>query len=293
MVPARNWHGSPSEAEDGESALTGSRNSPTAAGAANSGRIPGLCLGPLSRASCTAHAPAYNSEMFAWSSAAEAMAVFAVSYSASFRFLASAYLLGSVPFALLLGLWRGVDIRTAGSRNIGATNLSRIAGRRWGMAAFVLDFLKGLLPVLLVRWMAAPWPAVDGALSDSSGPRIEHVQMACALSAILGHIFPIYLRFRGGKGVATSFGAITGLSWMAALIAGIVWGAVYAVTRTVSIASLVAAIAFPVATFVIHRAAPADVAVPLDILTVAVAALIFIRHHSNIRRLLTGREHRF
>jgi len=257
------------------------------------------------RATCEGRSSAYNglrragddairllpSGVFARSSATRA--VFDVSFAASFLFCLGAYLLGSVPFALLLGFWRGVDIRAAGSRNIGATNLARTAGRRWGIAAFVLDFLKGVLPVLSVAWTASGRPAIVGAVPESGGPRIEHVQMACALSAILGHILPIYLRFRGGKGVATSFGAISGLSWMAALIAGTVWGAVYLATRTVSIASLIAALVFPAATFFIHRSSPPDVAIPLDLLTVAVAAIILIRHHSNIRRLLSGREHRF
>jgi acyl phosphate:glycerol-3-phosphate acyltransferase len=198
---------------------------------------------------------------------------------------AAAYLLGSVPFALLLGRLKGVDIRTLGSGNIGATNLSRALGRRWGIAAFVLDFLKGLLPVLAAGWIARPG-APEGILAD-------HARMACGLAAIMGHIFPLWLRFRGGKGVATSFGALAGLAWPAALTAGALWLALYGITRTVSIASLAAALVFPVAVIFLFRSHPAEVSVPMGALSVLVAGLILVRHRSNIRRLLTREENRF
>src|SRR5215510_2681621 len=139
--------------------------------------------------------------------------------------LLGSYLLGAVPFALLIGLAKGVDIRKSGSGNVGATNLSRALGRSWGISAFALDFLKGLLPVLAVGWAGGgrPW----------AGLAEPHVRMAAGAIAILGHVFPVYLRFRGGKGVATSFGALTGLAFWAALAAGAVWLLVYVATRTV------------------------------------------------------------
>jgi glycerol-3-phosphate acyltransferase PlsY len=210
----------------------------------------------------------------------------AVRPQAALALAAMAYLLGSVPFAYLLGRARGVDIRKLGSGNVGATNLGRVLGRRWGILAFILDFLKGLLPVAAANLAAAPASAGAGVL-------LFHAQMACALAAVLGHVFPIYLRFRGGKGVATSFGAVTGLSWLAALLAGAVWLLVFLATRTVSLASIAAAFTFPIATIIIFWSAPPSVAVPMGCLAAGVGALIVARHGSNIRRLLAGRENRF
>src|SRR5262249_2583059 len=140
---------------------------------------------------------------------------------------AAAYFIGSIPFALILGKARGVDIRTVGSGNVGATNLSRALGRRWGITAFVLDFLKGFVPAAAPGWLAAP-PLPAGPVEVSPGwwavysPAsaflpVSIAGVACALAAIIGHVFPIYLRFRGGKGVATSFGAVTALAPLAAL----------------------------------------------------------------------------
>ena len=209
-----------------------------------------------------------------------------VSFSWAALLAAFAYLLGAVPFALILGLWKGVDIRKVGSGNIGSTNLSRVLGRKWGIPAFLLDFLKGLIPVLIAGWLPESEPGARRVAA-------EHAAMAAALAAVLGHIFPVYLQLRGGKGVATAFGALTGLVWPASLAAGAVWGALFLATRTVSIASLAAACTFPLGTILYFRTAPSAVAVPMDLLSAAVCALIVARHRSNIRRLLRGEEGRF
>jgi len=205
-------------------------------------------------------------------------------------FILAAYLLGSIPFGLLLGRLRGVDIRTTGSGNIGATNLSRALGRRWGIAAFLLDFLKGFAPVLVAGLVGSSWPMQGGI-------RYQYVQIACALFSVLGHIYPAYLRFRGGKGVATTFGAITALAWMAALAAGVVWLLLFLKTRTVSIASLAAAAVFPLATvlaaFTVYRSEPLSTTLPPIFLALLAAVIITIRHRSNIRRLRKGSEARF
>ena len=120
-----------------------------------------------------------------------------------------AYLLGSVPFGLLIGLTHGVDIRNRGSGNIGATNLGRILGRKWGYLGFVLDVGKGLVPA----WYAGSYLCRSyglGARSELT-PAAQLVWLAVAAAAILGHMFPVYLRFRGGKGVATSLGVVLGM----------------------------------------------------------------------------------
>ncbi|MBI4583484.1 MAG: glycerol-3-phosphate 1-O-acyltransferase PlsY [Planctomycetes bacterium] len=203
-----------------------------------------------------------------------------------FLCLAASYLLGAIPFALLLGKLKGLDLRAVGSGNIGATNLTRTAGKPWGYTAFLLDFLKGLLPVLAARWLLS---------SSGASPAIPplHAQVLSGLAAVLGHIFPVYLRFRGGKGVATSFGVISGLLWMAALCAAAAWLGIYLASRIVSIASIAAAVCFPLATLLLYWSRPREELIPLAILSSCISALILIRHRSNIQRLLTGKEHKF
>ena len=196
------------------------------------------------------------------------------------------YLLGSVPFAFLIGLAKGIDIRTTGSKNIGATNLSRAVGRSWGLTAFSLDFLKGLLAVGAGRLVAAAFPSE----SDS---RMALLPLAAGAAAILGHVFPIYLRFRGGKGVATTFGVMLGLSPIATVVAGAIWLGLYFATRTVSIASLGAAAALPILVALLDQGRPGNGDRWVLVVTIGLAALIFIRHRANIVRLLHGEELRF
>ena len=198
--------------------------------------------------------------------------------------LLGAYLCGSIPFALILGLLLGKDIRKIGSGNPGATNLARAAGRGWGMAAFVLDFTKGLVPVLAARWVEE---AGRASLFHWTGM----VETAAGLAAILGHVFPIWLRFRGGKGVATTFGVMAGLSLPASLLAGVLWTAVYLACRTVSVASIAAAVALPAGVLLFERSGGRF---PLLLaFSAAIALLIIIRHRSNIARLVRGEELRF
>ena len=192
--------------------------------------------------------------------------------------IAGSYALGSVPFALLLGLSRGVDIRRTGSGNVGATNLGRALGRRWAVAAFTLDFAKGTIPVLLARFWAEPsaWLGI-----------------AAGCAAVLGHIFSVFLGFRGGKGVATAFGAMTALAPIASTAAGALWWIVYQATRAVSAASLVAGLAFPLGVWASHWGEPfAEYRILLGF-AIVLSLLITWRHRSNIARLLRGEEHRF
>ena len=193
------------------------------------------------------------------------------------------YFLGSVPFALLLGKARGVDIRDLGSGNVGATNLGRALGRRWGVAAFLLDFLKGLAPVLLARWL----------LHHSDGEpaaRSPWIELEAGAASILGHVFPIWLRFRGGKGVATTFGGMSGLAPLAALGAGVIWGVIFKMTRTVSVASIAAGLSLPIAVWLTHPNQSIDTYPGKLLFAGAVAVLILARHRANLARLVRGEE---
>ena len=200
--------------------------------------------------------------------------------------IVAAYLLGSVPFAFLMGRAYGKDLRTIGSGNIGATNLARALGRKWGYFCFALDVLKGLAPVAIVG-------AMDGVSKD---PLFLSLWLLVGIAAILGHVFPVYLRFKGGKGVATSFGVALGL-WPyftpCALVALVVWIAVVLIWHYVSLASISAAVAFPIALLLGILAIPEWHSAslwPLVVAAIVIPILVIVRHRENIRRLVTGAE---
>lgn len=199
--------------------------------------------------------------------------------------LLGAYLLGCVPAGLLLGKLKGIDIRKTGSGNIGATNLTRALGRRWGITAFILDFAKGLLPALAPAWLALEL--------DSPPLTTLQIQILAGLAAVLGHVFPVTLGFRGGKGVATTFGVMTALLPGASLLAAAIWGLTFWRTRTVSLASVLCAVAFPVGTFLFSRERPPEDFWTLVALSFLVFGLILWRHRENLSRLLKGKENRF
>jgi glycerol-3-phosphate acyltransferase PlsY len=186
--------------------------------------------------------------------------------------VAATYLVGSVPSALLV-VWvlAGKDVRKEGSGNIGATNAARVAGPVAGVVVTVMDVAKGAVPVWVMTILnpSSAWLA------------------ATVLAAVVGHCFPIWLWFRGGKGVATGFGAFMVLSPLATLAGAGVWLSVLAVWRRVSLASLAAAAAMPILLVLIDQTSP------LILTAVSVAAiLIIVRHHSNIRNLVSGDEPR-
>ena len=188
----------------------------------------------------------------------------------SLLLLAAAYLLGSIPSGLLIARQVGVDVRRVGSGNIGATNVARAGGPRLGVATLIADALKGALPVLVARglWTGAP------------------VEAATGLLAFLGHVFPITLRLRGGKGVATALGALLALCPLAMPVPVAVFLLTLAASRYVSVSSAVAAVVAPVAIGLLAypRAAVGAAAV--------MGAVILARHRDNLRRLLAGVEPR-
>jgi glycerol-3-phosphate acyltransferase PlsY len=190
-----------------------------------------------------------------------------------FGLVAVAYLLGSVPTSVWLGrLLHGVDLRTLGSGNAGGTNALRVLGWRVGLPVMAVDVGKGALATAL--------PTLAGVGDPAWLP------LACAVAAVVGHVFPVFARFRGGKGVATGAGALLVLAPLAALGCAAIWGATVAVTRLVSLASVLAALALPVAVGLLGGSAPRG----LLALSVGLALFVVWTHRSNLRRLLRGEE---
>ena len=201
-----------------------------------------------------------------------------------------AYLIGCIPFGLIVGLARGVDPRTAGSKNIGATNVGRLLGGRYFAVVFILDMLKGLIPTAVAAWLLH---GKTLAVSDYV------LWLLVGFATIAGHMFSIFLKFKGGKGVATSAGVLLGLfpyfTW-AGLIAIAVWIVFFLVTRYVSVASMVAVAGFPIAYVIFGRAKGWPVfaeQLPLLVFAIVVAVLIIYKHRTNIARLRAGTENRF
>jgi glycerol-3-phosphate acyltransferase PlsY len=189
--------------------------------------------------------------------------------------LAASYLVGAIPTSYLAGrLFRGIDLREHGSRNLGATNLYRVLGWRYAIPVGLFDAAKGLVPVLVFA------PAAEASALFA---------LLCGLTAVLGHVVSVFVRFRGGKGVATAAGAMLGLAPAALGVAFVVWAALVFLTGYVSLGSIVAAAVFPLAVLLLEP--PADPRLLwLDVL--AAAAIIWF-HRGNVRRLLKGTENRF
>ncbi len=191
------------------------------------------------------------------------------------------YFLGGIPTGLLIGRARGVDLTRSGSRNIGATNAFRVLGPRWGALVFVLDALKGLAASLFPRVLAG---AGFGALPST----LLAPTLAGGIAAIVGHVFTPWLKFRGGRGVATSLGVFLGVMPVPTLLALALWILLVGTSRRVSVGSIGAAAAYP---FLVHWFAPAELPrLTLTIVGAAIALLILIRHIPNIRRILSGTE---
>jgi len=195
--------------------------------------------------------------------------------------IVASYVLGSVPTGLWLGLWlRKIDIREHGSKNIGATNTMRVLGKTLGAFALAGDAVKGLVPVLLFSRLSV-WP---------------YAALVCGIAAIAGHLAPVFLRFRGGKGVATSLGVFGALCPVPTLIAAAVFFAVVLTTRMVSAGSIAAAVAMTTAVYLVPHAiatAPAHLLPEgwaLRVVVTLVAVLVVLRHRANIARIVRGEE---
>ena len=189
--------------------------------------------------------------------------------------LLASYFVGAIPTGYLAGrLFRGIDLREHGSKNLGATNVYRTLGARYAIPVGLFDIAKGAVPVLVFAPQA----------SDS-----QLFALACGIAAIVGHVFSVFVRFRGGKGVATAAGVMLGLTPLALGVAALVWLVLVALTGYVSLASIVAAAVLPVAVYLLERPDRPEI-LWLDAL---VAAAIIWLHRANIRRLLNGTENRF
>lgn len=188
------------------------------------------------------------------------------------------YLVGSIPFGYLFGRLKGVDIRQHGSGNIGATNVWRVLGKGWGITAFLLDFLKASMAFFVVSRLVDPPPPET----------MTWVLITIFLGAVIGHNYPVWLKFQGGKGIATTAGGLLRMMPLVFVTVLLVWIVVFAVSRIVSLASLCAALALPVAAWFFLRGDPVMLG-----FTILLAALAFWRHRANIGRLLNGTEHRW
>jgi len=183
----------------------------------------------------------------------------------------AAYLTGSIPTGLLLGKAYGIDVRKEGSGNIGATNLYRTIGRKVGIITLVGDCLKGLLPVLLVKFSTLP----------------PEFAAWVGLAAFCGHVFSVFLRFKGGKGVATALGVFLALAPLAVAIALVLFAVLMFIWRYVSLGSIAAAAAMPLAVYFLGGSRI------VTFVTLVIAAIVIMRHHENIKRLISGNENRF
>jgi glycerol-3-phosphate acyltransferase PlsY len=198
----------------------------------------------------------------------------------------AAYLLGSVPFGVLIAKAHGKDLRTIGSGNIGATNLARALGKKWAYLCFCLDAAKGLIPVSAAAFILSSPPSVKDLF----------LWLAVGCAAILGHIFPVYLKFKGGKGVATSFGVALGL-WpyytVCSAFALAVWVTTVLIWRYISLASIAASITFPlifVLAIILRPGWDFTNLWPLLTAATAIPLMVIIRHRQNIKRLIEGTE---
>ena len=195
--------------------------------------------------------------------------------------IAGSYLIGAVPFGFIIGKMHGIDIRTVGSGNIGATNVTRAVGKTAGRVCFVLDFVKGAIPAFAAQL---------------AYPEESWLTFVCCALAVAGHIFPVYLKFKGGKGISTAAGAVLALAPLPLLGAALVWVAGFFIWRYVSLASILAAASLPILAC-LFRWLEVGPAASRSIFTLVFLGILslaaILRHLDNIKRLLNGTESRF
>lgn len=199
----------------------------------------------------------------------------------------AAFLVGGIPFGYLVAKARaGIDIREQGSGNIGATNVGRVLGLPYFFLVFILDFLKGALPVLAALWFQASQRDAGDTLPTSA----LYLPESAALASVLGHLYPIYLRFRGGKGVATTIGALLPLAPIPLLCGLFAWCLLVLTTRMVSLGSIGFAIVFAVAHFLFTASPFSRESLGLTVLVLSASLLVIVRHRENLGRILRGTE---
>lgn len=190
--------------------------------------------------------------------------------------LAASYLLGAIPTSYLVArAFGGIDLRTVGSRNLGATNLYRVMGWKYAVPVGLFDLAKGAIPV----WIFGP-----------RVPEIPFFPVLCGAMAVIGHVFSVFVRFRGGKGVATAAGVIAGLAPWAFLVVAVIWVVVVRVTGYVSLGSVIGASLFPLADWLLQPGRRTPINLGMDLL---LAGFIVWKHRANLERLVKGTEHRF
>ena len=203
-----------------------------------------------------------------------------LTYYCAITMIIIAYLLGSIPSAVWIGKkYYGIDIREHGSKNAGTTNMLRVLGKRAALPVFALDFLKGFLAVTIFEMLK-----YDVHVGDND---LINLKIAAVIAAVLGHIFPIFAGFRGGKGVATLVGAITGICPPLALLCFVLWLVVLMISHYVCLSSMVAGCCFPVFTLISPKV---NDSVPFVVFSFVIAVLLLVTHRKNIERLLHGTE---
>lgn len=204
-----------------------------------------------------------------------------------------AYVIGSIPFGLLVGLAKGIDVRKGGSGNIGATNVGRQLGKKFFFIVFFLDMLKSLIPMAIASAIVARIPV------EQRDFKLYLLWLCVGFAAVMGHMFSVFLKFKGGKGVATSAGVMLGL-WpyftLPGFLAIVVFIVVFMATRYVSLGSMLGACSFPIFYVIVglmKRWSPLHDQLPLLIFAILIALMIVYKHRTNIQRLLAGTENRF
>lgn len=208
------------------------------------------------------------------------------------------YLSGSIPFGLLIAKFKGVDIRKKGSGNIGATNVVRNIGKSWGILCFILDFLKGAVPVILMKFYLLDWQISNILQPTYDFSFIDQVLLILAsFIAICGHVFPVWLKFKGGKGIATGGGAIFTLIPLVFLIAFFIWYLVMKISGYSSLGSIIAAMSLPITLTAMYYLGLMTEGVifplPIFLLTLLLAILLIFTHKDNIVRIIKKDEYSF